>query len=88
MSNVVPLAGVAQCAVPGEPDQDCVALLEQWLEQARTGGIIGIAVAVVYPGTGGISSQWAGNASGLLMMAASTGLHTRVCAQWLEGLEE
>jgi hypothetical protein len=43
----------------GSPDPDVVRELERWLERARTGEVVGIAVAVHFS-DGATGSSWGG----------------------------
>ena len=86
--NIVALPGLANCAVPAVPDQTVVALLESYLEMAKSGEISGVAVAAtLVVRQAGCRTEWAGtHASALDFLAACRCLQVRIDAAWLETL--
>ncbi len=85
--NVVGLRGVANCLPPREADAEVVALLEDYLAQAKAGDVVGVVIGIVRPLHVGIGSQWAGSATGHDMMAAATALQSRVVSAWLSSVD-
>lgn len=81
VSNVVGIPGVAMAIPPGQPDDATVALLEKWLTDAKHGEIVGICLGGVKR-NGATRTEWAGIASSDQMLAAATGLQTRVAIAW------
>lgn len=65
---------------PGEPVEEVVALLEDWLERARSGELIQVIIGGVTPG-GGVSTSWVGKAEHYMVVYAATILQTRIVTQ-------
>lgn len=59
-----------------EPDKDVVELLERWLDRARRGEIVAVAVAGVAPNRD-ITTEWHGGAGANSMLAAMAYLQFR-----------
>ncbi len=52
-ADVVKITGGYALPVPGEPVQNCIEVLEEALEQARAGDIVGVVIVRVYPAAHG-----------------------------------
>lgn len=82
MSNVVTMPGVVPPAT-GEAVESVVNLLEEMLEMAKNGEILGIAIAGIHSQGGGIWEFTADCDANKLMMVAN-GLKVMVDASWLQ----
>lgn len=83
MNKVVPFSGVI---VPGEADPDIIDLMEEMLEDAKSGQLRGIAFATVRMGNV-LGSGWVGSDRDSMATSVML-LHHRFAATILEGGED
>lgn len=85
MSKVVPFSG---SIVPGEPDPDIIEVVEDLLDEAKSGKLRGIAFGAVKTGNA-LSTGWVGSDGTRDSLSTSvTLLHHRFVATILEGNED
>ena len=69
-----------------EPDQTTVEILERWLEDAKAGRILDVAIAGVKPDRY-VAITFSKDADVNLLLAAATGLQASVQAKWLRSAQ-
>lgn len=81
-ANVVPLTKHALIPNARDPNPDVVKLLEELLDQARSGELAGFAIALLHPGDL-TSWNWAGRKTRSLLGAIEL-CKTQLCVAQLE----
>lgn len=62
----------------GQPDPLVVALLEKYLEQAKNGQVVSVAIALSYSDSS--ATDWAGSREAVTILGAVSLLHHRLAA--------
>lgn len=87
MGSVVGIGGTVVHGASPEPDQDVVEILEDWLQRAKDGSLVQVAmVGVTREHT--VITNWQGHVDHHLVVYGTTILHGRVLNRALELQED